>query len=165
MTGAVKCTDGDQSARGGAVFGDDQGIALPMVLLVFVLGVALITAFLVAITGSSRVTASSKANVQAQAAAEAGIAAGFVELETGDPCTVLTTPLPNADPKYSVSASCNATKTLVTVTSVGTAPNGQSLKVEAVYGVTPATSPQPTAGGPGLFYAASLSSRDRKSVV
>lgn len=141
------------------LFNEDRGIALPMVLLVFVVGIALISAFLVAIVGSSRVTASSKANVQAQAAAEAGIAAGWVQLNTGDPCTVLTTPLPDTDLKYSVSASCNAAKTLVTVTSVGTAPNGQSLKVEAVYGVTPATSPQPTAGGPGLFYAASLSSR------
>lgn len=53
---------------------DDRGIALPMVLLVFLVGVALITVFLVAIVGSSQVTVTSRDTVRAQAAAEAGVA-------------------------------------------------------------------------------------------
>lgn len=53
---------------------DDRGVALPMVLLVFVVGVALISTFLIAITGSSRVTITSRDTVRAQAAAEAGVA-------------------------------------------------------------------------------------------
>lgn len=52
----------------------DDGIALPMVLVVFLVGVALISAFLVAITGSSKVTVTSRDTVRAQAAAEAGVA-------------------------------------------------------------------------------------------
>ena len=53
---------------------DDRGIALPMVLLVFLVGVGLISAFLVAIVGSSQVTVTSRDTVRAQAAAEAGVA-------------------------------------------------------------------------------------------
>lgn len=45
-----------------------------MVLVVFLVGVALISAFLVAITGASKVTMTSRDTVRAQAAAEAGIA-------------------------------------------------------------------------------------------
>src|SRR6218665_290226 len=53
---------------------NEHGIALPMVLLVFFVGAGLITAFLVMITGASRVTVTSRDTVRAQAAAEAGIA-------------------------------------------------------------------------------------------
>lgn len=67
---------------------NDKGIALPMVLMVFIVGVALISAFLVAIVGSSQVTATSKNIVQAQAAAEAGIAAAEARMRAAgaDPC-------------------------------------------------------------------------------
>ncbi len=65
----------------------ERGIALPMVLLVFIVGVALITAFLVAITGASRVTVTSRDTVRAQAAAEAGIADVLGKI--ADPATTL----------------------------------------------------------------------------
>lgn len=58
-----------------------------MVLLVFVVGVALITAFLVSITGASQVTATSRDTLRAQAAAEAGIADVLGRI--ADPATVL----------------------------------------------------------------------------
>lgn len=74
---------------------NDRGIALPMVLMVFIVGVALISAFLVAIVGSSQVTAVNKNIVQAQAAADAGIAAAEAHMRTTaqDPCTTDLTEL------------------------------------------------------------------------
>ena len=57
---------------------DERGIALPMVLTIFIVGVALITAFLVAIVGSANVSNITRTGIQSQAAADAGIAAAQV---------------------------------------------------------------------------------------
>lgn len=67
----------------------EDGAALPMVLLVFVLSVAIVGAFLVSIVGSSQVTNSAKESVRTQAAAEAGIAMATAVL--ADPCATVST--------------------------------------------------------------------------
>lgn len=135
----------------------DSGVALPMVLLVFVVGVALISAFLVAITGSFQVTATTKAHVQAQAAAEAGINTVVAAAMSADPCAA-TGPVTGTDPKFTATFSCNAGKDLLTITSTGTAPNGQSRKVQAVVALQDTSAP-PTEGGPGLFYTYGMATR------
>lgn len=142
----------------GALRRDDRGIALPMVLLVFVLGIALVSAFLVAIVGSSQVTATTKSSLQAQAAAEAGIAAAVAKMQGADPCTAVPSPLTGGDPSYSVTTTCNAAKTQVVVLSSGTAPGGAQQRVQTVYSLTPPAL-TPTTGGPALFYSSRLGSR------
>lgn len=128
------------SALRGQLAKDDRGIAMPMALMVFIVGVALITAFLLAITGSSRVTATSKTNVQSQAAAEAGIAAATLALQTtmsagADVCGTTVPPSTTA-PVYTVTLACSSsgvTPETLTIESRGVAPGGAAQKVQAVY--------------------------------
>ena len=136
---------------------DNRGVALPMVLLVFVVGVALITAFLVAIVGSSRVTVSTKAGVQAQAAAEAGVDTVLAAASATDPCTA-TSPVSGTNPTFSASFACNSAKDQLTITSTGTAASGMTRKVQTVVALRSNARP-PTAGGPGLFYTYGMDTR------
>lgn len=136
---------------------NDRGIALPMVLLVFIVGVALITAFLVAIAGSARVTASSKQVVQAQAAAEAGIDTVIARASSGDPCAGTGT-IDGSDPGFHAVFSCNGAGDELTITSTSTEPAGVARTVQTVVSLRSAERP-PTAGGPGLFYTYGMNSR------
>lgn len=141
----------------------ERGIALPMVLLIFIVGVALVSAFLVAIVGSSQVTAANKSIVQAQAAAEAGIAAAEVSLTSGglDPCAsnLSTLASGSTDWTYTVTAQCvtKAGDTQLVVRSNGSA-GGVTSKVEAVFEVIPGGSPPPSGPtGSQLVYAGGFS--------
>ncbi len=125
---------------------EERGVALPMVLLVFVVGVALIAAFLVSIVGSSQVTTAAKADVQAQAAAEAGIAAIYTEmLAADDLCELPAIESPAGEvPEYTASVTgCDDSAFTVTVRSTGIAPNGQRQTVEAVYPLEASPSQSP----------------------
>lgn len=128
-----------------------------MVLIVFLVGVALISAFLVAIVGSSNVTATNKNIVQAQAAADAGIATAEAAMRSAtiDPCdTNLTALASTGSPAFTFTTaqpSCvdvSATDRRVVVRSTGTA-NGVSTTVEAVYRWVPGGS---TPGGTGEYF-------------
>lgn len=122
---------------------DERGIALPMVLLIFFMSVALVAAFLVAIVGSSNVTAANKSMVQAQAAAEGGIAAFQVSMteDTSSMCPASDEPVLNSSPKYTLEWTCalDSTPATVTVTSTGEATDGTELTIEAVFGVSVAS--------------------------
>lgn len=68
----------------------DTGAALPMVIVVFLVSIGLAGAFLISIVGASQITSTTKASVQAQAAAEAGIAIAASQLRSG-PCSAVAT--------------------------------------------------------------------------
>lgn len=144
-------------ALSGALRGD-RGIALPMVLMVYVVLIALVMAFVVAIVASSQVTGTARASVQAQAAAEAGIDAALAEIDDGDPCGISSLP-PGEDPKYTVSITCDSASGQVTISSEGEASDGRLVTVEAVYAISSTEESAPTEGGPGLFYTYGLGSR------
>lgn len=135
-----------------ALLRGDRGIALPMVLLVFLVGVGLISAFLVSIVGSSQVTATSRETVRAQAAAEAGIADVLARI--ADPATNICSLAsgPRTDPAsivdYSASVSfgsvnsfavpstwsttCPTQNTLLRIVSTGTA-DGAKQRIERIH--------------------------------
>lgn len=122
--------------RARHVLQNDRGIALPMALLVFFLSVALVAAFLVAIVGSSTVTATSKSIVQAQAAAEAGVAYAETQMRgLNDPCAATLTDSP-ASPEYrfsEVNPICDEDGQ-ITIRSTGFARSGEyALTVEATW--------------------------------
>ncbi|MBC9935575.1 MULTISPECIES: hypothetical protein [unclassified Leucobacter] len=131
---------------------DDRGAALPMVLLVFFLGVALIAVFLINIVGSSHVTVASKNTVQAQAAAEAGIADALARsVDPASPiCSLATATIAGTSPTYSVkvsfggpsgwSTACPTTTSQMRIVSTGTA-SGTKQTIERIHAltVTPAT--------------------------
>ncbi|XPP25541.1 MAG: hypothetical protein ACNYNX_07750 [Leucobacter sp.] len=144
----------------------DRGAALPMVLLVFVLSVALVTAFMISIVGASQVTSSSKASVQAQAAAEAGIASVTASLNA-DPCTVPPAALTGSVGSGSAAAGFTASVTYgdgtnwgagcessthIRVTSAGVAGTGRETTVETIYQYTVTSAPTHTQGGPSLIF-------------
>ncbi len=120
---------------------DERGIALPMVLTIFIVGVALITAFLVAIVGSANVSNITRTGIQSQAAADAGIAAAQVILPARaaageDFCARLAdgsleSSLTSQVPRYRVSGSCDlsATPQTVTIVSEGHDPSENSTTV------------------------------------
>lgn len=129
--------------RSRAVLRSERGIALPMVLMVFLVGFALVATLLIAITASAQVGATSRAGVQAQAAAEAGIAAQLAAIGGGNPCTVPGQASATA-PQYSVvvdPSNCTAANdATVAFTSTGTAPDGSTARVQAVFAVSPGSS-------------------------
>lgn len=124
----------------------DDGIAMPMVLMVFLVGVALIGAFMVAVIGASKVSSGTQENVQAQAAADAGISAAVAAL-TGPTyaatsfCTSPAQTVTGTNPNYTVSITCDSITqpTSVTLLSRGTGANGSFANVQAVFPVTPAS--------------------------
>ncbi|MBC9925922.1 MULTISPECIES: hypothetical protein [unclassified Leucobacter] len=132
---------------------DDRGAALPMVLLVFFLGVALIAVFLINIVGSSHVTVASKNTVQAQAAAEAGIADALARsVDPASPiCSLATATIAGTSPTYSVkvsfggpsgwSTACPTTTSQMRIVSTGTS-SGTKQTIERIHAltVTPAVS-------------------------
>ncbi|MGI8394186.1 bactofilin family protein [Leucobacter sp. W1038] len=150
---------------------NDHGIALPMVLMVFIVGVALISAFLVAIVGSSQVTATNKNIVQAQAAAEAGIAAAEATMRSAtiDPClTDLSALASTGTLTYSFSTAvptCEgvAPDRRVVIRATGTA-SGASATVETVYRWVPGGG---TSGGAGdyFMYVAGTSDLQNNSIA
>lgn len=128
---------------------DERGIALPMVLLIFIVGVALIGAFLVAIVGSANVSTITRTSIQSQAAADAGIAAAQVILPARaaageDFCArlqdgSLESSLSSQIPRYAVSGSCDLSSTpqTVTIVSVGHDPASDSTStVQATFEIT-----------------------------
>ncbi|MBU3994600.1 MAG: polymer-forming cytoskeletal protein [Actinobacteria bacterium] len=136
---------------------NDRGIALPMVLVVFLVGVALISAFLVAIVGSANVTATNKNIVQAQAAAEAGIATAEATMRSAtiDPCETDLAALGSTGTlAYSFTTAkptcvdVSATDRRVVVRATGTS-GGANATVEAVYQWVPGGG---TAAGSGEYF-------------
>ncbi len=130
-----------------ALQGDDRGIALPMVLTIFLVGFALIGAFLVAILGSAQVSSTTRAGIAAQAAAEAGIAAARVALPAASEananfCTAFPGVSSSANPQYTVTGACddNTNPSSITLTSTGTAPDGSTAKVQARFAVSAGSS-------------------------
>lgn len=124
---------------------DDRGVALPMVLLVFMLSFILIGAFSIMLTGSAQVTSLAKGSVQSQAAADAGIAAAKVAVTTvSDAGTNFCTsppPVTGTDPDYSVQLTCDndANPTTLTIVSTGTAEDGSQTVLQAIMPVTAGT--------------------------
>lgn len=150
--------------RAMRAFRNDQGVALPMVILIFVVITALVSAVTIAVIGSSQVTTSNRAGVQAQAAADAGVDAAFATL-SGNLCqsvpadsSELVGPAGAQVPMYRLqisflSASGGASNctsgTQVRVLSTGYAADGTSTqRVEAVRSIstTPAPTPTPSTG-------------------
>ncbi len=139
----------------------DDGIALPMVLIIFIVGFLLVSALVVSITGASNVTATSRSTVQATAAAEAGIAdvlgtiadpaASVCDLTSAvtDPTGVVSyeahvefgTP-GSFTPPTTWNTSCPTTDTLVRITSIGTT-DGAKQKIERIHEIH-VTTPPPT---------------------
>lgn len=109
---------------------EERGVALPMVLVVFLVGFALVGAFFVAIVGSAQVSNTTRSGVQAQAAAEAGIAAARL---AEDPCSG-TGPQSTVDVIFETTVVCDlsATQPTATITSVGHASDGTTAKVQGV---------------------------------
>lgn len=120
---------------------NQRGIALPMVLIIFLIGFALVGAFMIAIVGSANVSNTTRAGIQAQAAAEAGLAAAQVVLPAASESGVnLCTNFPagqlvGTSPKFEVRGQCNnnTSPTRLRITSTGTAPSGDQAVVEAVF--------------------------------
>lgn len=133
---------------------NEHGIALPMVLVIFLVGFALVTGFMVAIVGSAQVSSSTRTSVQTQAAVEAGIAAGLVKLveisdADNDFCTEFTemndTTI-QAGMRVIITAACDiaTNPTQVTLTSeVKSDPGNETLsKMQAILPVTAGTAEQ-----------------------
>ncbi|MFC5336913.1 polymer-forming cytoskeletal protein [Leucobacter denitrificans] len=133
--------------RGFRVLGrSEDGAALPLVLVIFLVGFALVSSFLVAILSSAQVSQTTRSNIQAHAAAEAGIAAAQVKLPTlaadgVDICSSFPTAQLEStnEPRFSVTGSCDLTSTpaTLTITSAGEAQNGDTATVEAVFAIDP----------------------------
>lgn len=129
---------------------NEHGIAMPMVLAIFIVGFALVTAFTVSVVSSAHVSTTTRTSVQAQAAAEAGLAAGQValhELAVAEQnfCTDfsgLTLSDLNPGLTVTVTAACddNAAPTEVTVTSVA-ANNTDAEELVTLAAVLPVTGP------------------------
>jgi len=118
----------------------ERGAALPMVLLVFVLSIGLVGALLTAIFGSSQVSANVRGGIQSEAAAEAGIDRALGTIGGNNPCGV-TAPASTIEPVYQTTISCNLTQHRLTISSIGTAPDGSRQKIEAVYPLVPENAP------------------------
>lgn len=116
----------------GTLNRNDRGVALPMVLMVFLVGIALIGAFLVAVVGSATVSDRTRSNIQAQAAADGGLSAAQVHW-LDDPCSYADHPLVSDSPSYLVSVTCNQEGDEATITSLGRASDGATHTVEAIY--------------------------------
>ncbi|WP_394289116.1 hypothetical protein [Microbacterium sp.] len=117
---------------------DDRGAALITVIIVaLVLGLLTVT-LSTAVVNTTRTAAGVRGSLQAQSAADAGIAAAVAELKSGDICaaTVAGDDIPGSGggASYAVTVAC--TGDTVTVTSTGIA-NGSSTTVQAVYGIEP----------------------------
>lgn len=146
----------------GELLRNQHGIALPMVLVIFVIGFALVGAFMVAIVGSANVSNTTRSGVQAQAAAEAGIEAAKVSLTDASSANVnFCTAFPSVssnDPKYVVTGQCdnNSAPTKITLISISDHPSGGFAKVEAVLPVTAGSTEKETAGGPSIVFANSI---------
>lgn len=133
-----------------ARIGDERGVALPMVLVVFLVGFALVAAFLISIVGSAQVSSTTRSTIQAQAAAEAGIAAARVVLPATSAanqnfCTAFpTAQLTSTNPRYTVTGACdNATApTSITLTSTGKGPDDSTAVIQAVFNVDGGTGGQ-----------------------
>lgn len=139
---------------------DERGMAMPMVIGVFLVGFALIGVFFVSLFGSAKVAATTKASIQAQAAADAGIAAQVASIgESGNPCTAAGV-TSTVEPRYVVtvdSSNCmSPSNPSVTFESVGTAGNGGEATVQATYAVEPAASPTITPMDTVGFYIGSV---------
>lgn len=126
----------------GVLRANERGAALPMVLVIFIVGFALVTAFLVAIIGSAQVSQATRAHIQAQAAAEAGIAAAQVKLpELSESGVNICTPFPaeqlasDTEPRFQVTGVCDlsAESATLMLTSEGESATGSTAVVQAVF--------------------------------
>lgn len=119
----------------------DRGAAMPMVLLVFLMSIALVGALLTAIYGSSSVSGSTRAGIQSEAAAEAGIDAAIAAMGDQNPCRGLGTITSTVEPRYESTVACNLSQQRVTITSTGTGRDGSQQRIEAVYPMTVLNAP------------------------
>lgn len=152
---------------------DDRGVALPTVLIFMLAGVILTMVVASTVLYSYTFSSSTRAGVQAQASAQAGIAAARAGLINGT-CSATGGLYTGTDPVYSVqiykpsgaggwSPGCPAISEQARIVATGTAAtkgvqgdsSGDTAKVETVLGGTgsPLTL---TASGPAIFaYSAS----------
>ncbi|MCC4249602.1 hypothetical protein [Microbacterium testaceum] len=120
--------------------GDDRGAALVTVIIVaLVLGLVTVT-LSAAVVNTTRTSVGVRGSLQAQSAADAGIAAAVAAVKGGDICD---TSVPDDDipgsgggATYSVTVECAGDT--VTFTSTGTT-DASSTTVQAVYGIEPET--------------------------
>jgi Tfp pilus assembly protein PilX len=121
---------------------DDQGAALISVLIVaLVLGLITVT-LSAAVVNTTLSSVGVRGSLQSQAAADAGMAAAVAAAKAGGVCTATvpagTVPGSGGGGRYTATIACNAAKTTVTLTSVGTA-NDTSTSVQTVYSLVAET--------------------------
>ncbi len=149
---------------------NERGIALPMVLVVFLVGFALVGAFLVAIVGSAQVSNTTRSGIQAQAAAEAGVEAAKVALvSAAGASTNFCSSFPvvtSVAPHYEVTGVCDnaSSPTSITLESTSVLADGTTARVQAVLPVNAGSSAQNTAGGPSIVFANSFGSLSNYSL-
>jgi Tfp pilus assembly protein PilX len=115
---------------------DDRGAALISVIVVaLVLGIITVT-LSAAVINTTRSTVGVRGSLQAQAAADAGMAAAVAAAKAGEVCeaTVPSGEVPGSGggAAYSATIACDEARTRATVTATGTA-NGASVAVQTVY--------------------------------
>ena len=144
------------------VRGEERGAAMAAVIGLMMVGMLLTTLILSSVVTGLGSTTSTRAGVQSQAAAEAGVDVARAALTTGTSCsasyTSTTAPAYTASLSYTTDSAVTgatawiagcpvATAQFVKITSVGTAvakgvagnTSGNLRKVEAIYGYVPPT--------------------------
>lgn len=121
---------------------DDRGAALISVIVIaLVLGIITVT-LSAAVVNTTRTTVGVRGSLQAQAAADAGLAAGVAAARGGEVCAATvdpgTVPGSGGGAAYTATIACDAAETSVTITSTGTA-SGRSSTVQAVYSLVAET--------------------------
>ncbi len=121
---------------------DERGSALVSVMIVaLVLGLITVT-LSAAVVNTTRTTVGVRGTLQAQAAADAGIAAAVAAAKAGDVCATTvppgTVPGSGAGASYTATVTCDAAGAAATVTATGTA-DGSSATVRTVYSLVAQT--------------------------
>jgi hypothetical protein len=121
---------------------DDSGAALISVLIVaLVLGVITV-ALSAAVVNTTAVSVGVRGSLQAQAAADAGMAAAVAAVKGGEVCATTvpggTIPGSGGGARYTATVTCDTARTAATVTATGTA-GGTSSTVQTVYDLVPET--------------------------
>jgi hypothetical protein len=151
---------------------DERGIALAAVMALMLVGVLLSALIITSVVGGLATTTSTRAGIQSEAAAEAGVDVSVAGLVSGN-CTATFTssvaPLYNATISYSTAANaslisgwtsgCPTTSaTFIRVDSTGTASASGAVgasgdnkqSIEAIY-TRPVSSATITASGPAIY--------------
>lgn len=117
---------------------DDRGAALvSVIILALVLGLITVT-LSAAVMNTTRTSVGVRGSLQAQSAADAGIAAAVAAAKSGDLCEAVVPdgelPGSGGGASYQATVECDDARTTVTLTSTGTTGSSRST-VRAVYGL------------------------------